>query len=165
MSLGLNVAAGARHGARRAVLALAASMCAMLLLSAWEGWQVAEGEAADPRRWWLPLVCAAACLACCLDWLRTGSKRDRTLRLVVAPDGAARLVDDAGEAPAAVEVVATWRLGRLLYLRLHPVGAGRDHRLLFLQGEIAPAQWQGLRRWQVWLRRSLNAHRINARSA
>ncbi len=165
MSLGLNVDAGARRGARRAVLALAASMCAMLLLSAWNGWQVAEGEATDPRRWWLPLVCAAACLACCLDWLRTEAARDRTLRLIVAPDGAARLGSGPGRVPVAAEVVGAWRLGRILYLRLRPAGAQHDCRLLFLQGDVPPAQWHGLRRWQVWLRRSLNAHRINARSA
>jgi hypothetical protein len=158
MSLGLNVDAGTRRGARRAVLALAATMCAMLLLSAWNGWQVAEGEAADSRRWRLPLVCAVACLACCLDWLRTGTKRDRTLRLIVAPDGAARLVDGSGTTPVAAEVVGAWRLGRVLCLRLRPAGAQRDCRLLFLQGDVAPAQWHGLRRWQVWLRRSLNAH-------
>ncbi len=165
MSLALNVDAGARRGASRLARALVAAMCAMLLMSAWSGWQVGEGEAADPRRWWLPLACALACLACSLPWLRRAATRERTLRLLVAPDGAARLSGASAFAPVAAEVVGAWRLGRVLYLRLRPAGARRDCRLLLLQSDVTPAEWQGLRRWQVWLRRSLYAHRINARSA
>ena len=180
MSLALNVEAGARRGAGRMGSALAAAMCATLSMSAWTGWLEAQAIGADPRRWWLPLASVIACLACYLSWRgRTGAgprpgrrrlpgsprETGAALRLVVAPDGAAGIATAPGAVPVPAEVVGAWRLGDVLFVRLRPAGARRDCRLLLTRADVAPEQWHGLRRWQVWLRRSLNAHRTNTRSA
>ena len=181
MSLALNVVASPRRAGRLAQ-ALAVAMCATLLMSAWTGWQEAQAAGVEPRRWWLPLACVIACLACCLPrrgragagegpqrslrgFFRNQPARDRALRLFVAPDGAAQVVPTVDAAPIAAEVVGAWRLGSVVYLRLRPAGARRDCHFLLSRADLAPDQWHGLRRWQVWLRRSLNAHRTNARSA
>lgn len=165
MSLALNVEGGARRGARRMAIVLAALMCATLLMSAWTGWQAADGAPGDARRWWLPLACALGCAAWCGFVLRRLSDRERSLRLRIAPDGAVQLAGAAGQPPLATAVVAAWRLGGCLYLRLRPADGRRDHRLLLCRGDVAPAQWHGLRRWQVWLQRSVTVNRIDARSA
>lgn len=178
MSLAVKVDAGGTAGAQRITLAVGGLMTAALVMAAWEPWQ--EGLAA--RHWLLPLIAAVACAAACLVQVRRRRRRPVSLR--IGPDGRLKLLV-AGSAEAVdVEVVMTWGLGRLIYLRVRPMikvdsdapakdgresdaatgmdpcssGAcafcAGDCRFLLVRRYFSETDWHGLRRWLVWYRRS-----------